>query len=174
MIIMYYKNIFQFEKDNAALIFCCVMIMIAFNNSILFPHYVIAVQEKPKHPYATQIAKAFDTSYHLLDILLSYGKDEWSKVRWSGTSALTVIIESTSGSEETTKTVSEKQIMSLASLETKQEELVNETAKRRQYDPPQEIGYIHLANAGKLFKMIFTNLCLVIFPSFTFLRFLGK
>ena len=39
------------------------------------------------------ILQAFKKTYYMMDILLSYGQEERSRVRWSGTSALTVVIQ---------------------------------------------------------------------------------
>ncbi len=88
---------------------------------------------KPKHPLAPKIAGAFKKVYHLLDILLSYGKDECSKVRWSGCSALTMLLHATSPEDGATD----------ADNPTEEDKKENSDV-----DPPVQLGLIHLANAG--------------------------
>ena len=101
--------------------------------------------DRPRHPMEDQISQAFNKSYHLLDILLSYGKDEWSKVRWSGCSALTLVIESSQQTGE------------LANPSAGGEGDDNKKrADSKMAEPPQEKGFIHLANAGR---------CLFLFTS---------
>lgn len=104
--------------------------------------------EKTQHPKAKEIANAFDKSYHLLDILLSYGKDEWSKVRWSGCSALTVLIESLSDKTENSEMVDSRK-------DTTEREMEGTNDKKNDgekiFDPPKVKGYIHLANAGQVY-----------------------
>ena len=75
-----------------------------------------------------------------MDILLSYGKDERSKVRWSGTSALTVVVQSTQ------KTSEEEKENTLASSDEESSKL-NKKNRRPPRDP-EELGLIHVANAG--------------------------
>ncbi|CAG5130379.1 unnamed protein product, partial [Candidula unifasciata] len=48
---------------------------------------------KKRHNMTEQIRNAFMKSYLLMDIHLSHGQGESSKVRWSGTSAVTVLIQ---------------------------------------------------------------------------------
>lgn len=50
-------------------------------------------QKKHKSPFELKMENAFSKAYYLLDILLSYGKDENSKLRWSGCSAVTCVIQ---------------------------------------------------------------------------------
>ena len=82
-----------------------------------------------------------------MDILLSYGKDEMSKVRWSGTSAVTVVIHSTKNNKGDNNEDNKK-------LEALEEEMSGsgsqESPRRpaRVVDPPEELGMIHIANAG--------------------------
>ena len=54
-------------------------------------------KRQPKTPFEQKMENAFSKVYYLLDILLSYGKDENSKVRWSGCSALTCVIQVCTG-----------------------------------------------------------------------------
>lgn len=49
--------------------------------------------KKEKSPFEQKMENAFSKAYYLLDILLSYGKDENSKIRWSGCSAATCVIQ---------------------------------------------------------------------------------
>ena len=53
-------------------------------------------KKKEKTPFERKMENAFSKAYYLLDILLSYGKDENSKIRWSGCSAATCVIQVTS------------------------------------------------------------------------------
>ncbi|XP_076451912.1 protein phosphatase 2C-like domain-containing protein 1 [Babylonia areolata] len=96
--------------------------------------------QRCRHPDEEKIMQAFDKSYHLLDILLSYGKDEWSKVRWSGCSALSMVIESTEAE-------SREQTQGEGSSHRQKGGKDNKDTARLA-DPPVEKGYIHLANAG--------------------------
>lgn len=50
-------------------------------------------KRKVKTPFEQKMERAFSKAYFLLDILLSYGKDENSKLRWSGCSATTCVIQ---------------------------------------------------------------------------------
>lgn len=50
-------------------------------------------KKKTKSPFELKMQNAFSKAYYLLDILLSYGKDENSKIRWSGCSATTCVIQ---------------------------------------------------------------------------------
>ncbi|KAJ8319965.1 hypothetical protein KUTeg_001552 [Tegillarca granosa] len=51
-------------------------------------------KQKPMQtPMSIKMEKALNKAYYLLDILLSYGKDECSRVRWSGCSAATMVIQ---------------------------------------------------------------------------------
>ncbi|KAH9491769.1 hypothetical protein Btru_030815 [Bulinus truncatus] len=53
-----------------------------------------AVRKKKTLDYfSEQMRKAFRNAYDNMDIMLSYGIDEKSKIRWSGTSAVTCLIE---------------------------------------------------------------------------------
>ena len=78
-----------------------------------------------------------------MDILLSYGKDEMSRVRWSGTSALTIVVQNTK------KVIDEEKENRLAALE--EESSGSESHKhsnKRKSKEPEELGLIHVANAG--------------------------
>lgn len=50
-------------------------------------------KKKEKSPFEIKMESAFSKAYYYLDILLSYGKDENSKIRWSGCSATTCVIQ---------------------------------------------------------------------------------
>lgn len=102
--------------------------------------------DRPRHPMEEQIAQAFNKSYQLLDILLSYGKDEWSKVRWSGCSALSLVIESSQQSGESANPSAGGQ------GDDKQKRAESKLA-----EPPQEKGFIHLANAGRCYLLAGTR-----------------
>jgi len=98
---------------------------------------------KKKHPMTDKMHKAFEKTYLLMDILLSYGKDEMSRVRWSGTSALTIVVQNTK------KVIDEEKDNRLASLE--EESSGSESYKhsnKGKSKEPEELGLIHVANAG--------------------------
>lgn len=97
-----------------------------------------------KHPQEESIAQAFQKSHQLLDILLSYGKDEWSRVRWSGCSTLSVVIESLQQPDQA------KQAEHEAQGDDEGEQGDKGDNKKKAAAPPQVQGYIHLANAGLL------------------------
>lgn len=86
-----------------------------------------------------------------MDILLSYGKDEMSKVRWSGTSALTVVIQNTKlkpGQDDT----------NLAPLEeVSSSDGTRHSAKPNSFEPPEELGLIHIANSGLFTCSVFLS-----------------
>ena len=98
--------------------------------------------EHPQHPQKQEISTAFKKSYQLLDTLLSYGKDEVSKVRWSGCSSLSILIETISCVDRFSVDNGKKNIhdnrLNLKSLV---------------HTPP--IGFIHLANSGKFMRMLY-------------------
>ncbi|KAK7507422.1 hypothetical protein BaRGS_00001357 [Batillaria attramentaria] len=100
--------------------------------------------ERKRHPLADKIAKAFDKSFYLLDILLSYGKDEWSKVRWSGCSALSVLIENTSEKRDEKGAMLDGKGDSELAGKGDDHTLDNQS----KHGPPKDLGFIHLANAG--------------------------
>lgn len=113
-------------------------------------------KKKQKAPFTIKMESALAKSYYLTDILLSYGKDERSKVRWSGCSAVTVVIqgreklEQGNGispvAEEDEETKSGVYMSRPPTLENKLDQ--SQPASTLGYDPPQEMGMIYLANAG--------------------------
>ncbi|XP_059175256.1 uncharacterized protein LOC131955248 [Physella acuta] len=88
------------------------------------------LNKKPTNlTFTENLKEAFRKSYHLVDILLTDGKGESSKFRWSGTSALTLVISKTQTAEGMTEheeTAENKNIMSQT----------------------EEVGFIYIANAG--------------------------
>jgi hypothetical protein len=50
-------------------------------------------KKEPKPPMSLKMEEAFKKSFQLIDILLSYGKDECSRVRWSGCSATKLVLQ---------------------------------------------------------------------------------
>lgn len=115
-------------------------------------------KKKQKAPFTIKMESALAKSYYLTDILLSYGKDERSKVRWSGCSAVTVVIqgreklEQGNGispvAEEDEETKSGVYMSRPPTLENKLDQ--SQPASTLGYDPPQEMGMIYLANAGNV------------------------
>ncbi|KAK6165769.1 hypothetical protein SNE40_022628 [Patella caerulea] len=84
-------------------------------------------KSKFKNPFSEKISEAIKKAYQLFDIFLSYGKDEHSKVRWSGCSSLNVIIQDTAK----------------ADVVCDNEDVVSP-------ETPKELGLLHLANAGNV------------------------
>jgi hypothetical protein len=124
--------------------------------------------KKQKAPFTIKMESALAKSYYLTDILLSYGKDERSKVRWSGCSGVTVVIQSgdkleqagfpiSPVVEEDEETKSDVYMSRPPTLENKldQSQAPSTTgppleASTAGFDPPRELGMIYLANAGKV------------------------
>ncbi|XP_005099163.1 protein phosphatase 2C-like domain-containing protein 1 [Aplysia californica] len=102
--------------------------------------------KKKKHPMTDKMHQALKKTYLLMDILLSYGKDERSKVRWSGTSALTAVVQNI---KKPSNGEGEKD-NKLASLEEEVSgsEGQKHSARGGQPNSPEELGLIHVANAG--------------------------
>ncbi|XP_071100744.1 LOW QUALITY PROTEIN: protein phosphatase 2C-like domain-containing protein 1 [Haliotis cracherodii] len=94
---------------------------------------------KPKHPLSPKISSAFKKAYHLLDILLSYGKDECSKVRWSGCSALTAIVHATEPGNSSKGSESSPG---------------KDGEEGGNVDPAIQLGLVHLANAGNIHGLL--------------------
>ena len=109
------------------------------------PHSMTNRTERTRHPLEEKTGNAFSKSYQLLDILLSYGKDECSKVRWSGCSALSLVIESSTKTGEGAQGASSRQ-------KENQSKNTSRTA-----EPPREMGFLHLANAGVLVCFYFSG-----------------
>lgn len=115
-------------------------------------------KKKQKAPFTIKMESALAKSYYLTDILLSYGKDERSKVRWSGCSAVTLVIQSgeklehgngiSPVAEEDEETKSDVYMSRPPTLENKLDQ--SQPASTLGYDPPQEMGMIYLANAGNV------------------------
>lgn len=107
-----------------------------------------ATQKKKKTPKAlmsVKLEEAFKKSYQLIDILLSYGKDECSRVRWSGCSAVTMILQSLDPDR-----LDRDWVISPVKEETEEEiENANTERKISSYEEPRTLGLLHLANAGK-------------------------
>ncbi|KAL4217224.1 Protein phosphatase 2C-like domain-containing protein 1 [Mactra antiquata] len=94
-------------------------------------------KKKQKTPFEQKMESAFAKAYYYLDILLSYGKDENSKIRWSGCSATTCVIQDLLPEER------EK-------MDQSKDDKDNDSVVSGQYDPPKQIGTIYLANAGNV------------------------
>ena len=86
-----------------------------------------------------------------MDILLSYGKDEWSRVRWSGTSALTVVVQNTKKSSEEEK----ENTLEILEEQTSRPDRKKLAMERLIPNEPEELGLIHVANSGSLFFIWF-------------------
>ncbi|XP_078323765.1 protein phosphatase 2C-like domain-containing protein 1 isoform X2 [Crassostrea virginica] len=114
-------------------------------------------KKKQKAPFTIKMESALAKSYYLTDILLSYGKDERSKVRWSGCSAVTVVIQSgekleqggiSPVVEEDEETKSDVYMSRPPTLENKLDQ--SQPVSTMGFDPPREMGMIYLANAGNV------------------------
>ena len=91
-------------------------------------------KKKFRNAYCEQLSLAFHNAFKFTDLLLSWGKDEQSRVRWSGCSALSIIIQNTTVQRE----------------ETGREEPVENMEQEggHQTEEPRELGLLHLAQAG--------------------------
>ena len=98
-------------------------------------------KKKDKSPFALKMESAFRKVYYMLDILLSYGKDEHSKIRWSGCSAVTAVIQGMKDEVNYGKVFGE--------LEEKDETETDDVSVKSGLEPPRDVGTIHLANVGK-------------------------
>ncbi|WAR11469.1 PP2D1-like protein [Mya arenaria] len=81
-------------------------------------------KKRQKTPFEQKMENSFARAYYYLDILLSYGKDENSRIRWSGCSAATCVIQDLTEEE---------------ALETDRESVVSERAATGQLDPPKTV-----------------------------------
>ncbi|XP_064646848.1 protein phosphatase 2C-like domain-containing protein 1 isoform X2 [Lineus longissimus] len=92
-----------------------------------------------KDPFSEKMQSAFYKSYAVVDHLLTYGMDEHSRVRWSGCSGLSVVIQNTAKTE------------SLDDQEDDRGTNYDDTDSVSSGHPaPKEMGVIHLANAGNV------------------------
>lgn len=104
-----------------------------------------------ENPFAAKISAAYKKVYHLMDILLSYGKDECSKVRWSGCSALDIIIQNLKqtdemGDDNLINNNSDEEDVLLEEKNDKRETSTPEVEHAT--EKPKKLGQIHLANSG--------------------------
>ena len=121
--------------------------------------------KKVKDPFAAKMGEAFRKAHKYTDLLLSWGKDEQSRVRWSGTSTLACVIQNkhkpTTDSDTNTGPADEKSGEEEAesggepsssgdAQQTGSKGASEENAKKSSKDMElQELGLIHLANAGQ-------------------------
>ncbi|KAK3577283.1 hypothetical protein CHS0354_008376 [Potamilus streckersoni] len=116
----------------------------------------IKQNKNKKSPFTLKMEHAFQKAYYLLDILLSYGKDEKSRVRWSGCSALSIVIQNTCTPlkkvfGELGDKGEDKQItVSFGENKENKDEKRALTSPSQTFDPPKEHGLIYLANAGNV------------------------
>ncbi|XP_069107456.1 protein phosphatase 2C-like domain-containing protein 1 isoform X2 [Argopecten irradians] len=105
-------------------------------------------KKKEKSIFTIKMEEALKKSYYLIDILLSYGKDECSRVRWSGSSAVNLVIHNTDNSSVIDRAISPvPEEDEVKSSETEEKDESKETGG---LDPPRELGMIYLANAGNV------------------------
>ena len=100
------------------------------------------------------------------DVLLSWGKDEESRVRWSGCSALTCVIQdsqsnSTSDAEQSAdKHDADDQSAGQGAkqtADTADEHLLTKVLNEDNGEPHiEQLGVIHLANAGKYYSIVYS------------------
>ncbi|XP_072180784.1 protein phosphatase 2C-like domain-containing protein 1 [Diadema setosum] len=127
-----------------------------------------ARRKKYRDPESEKMGLAFHRAYTSLDRYLSYGINETSLVRWSGCSALTLVIQNSMApedKEEETKEKKEEEEEDVRTIEEKEETVTrksgkeeeeeethsgndNEETKDKELPPLQELGVLHLANAG--------------------------
>ncbi|XP_022098391.1 protein phosphatase 2C-like domain-containing protein 1 [Acanthaster planci] len=97
-------------------------------------------------PFAEKVELAFRNSYQFLDYILSYGIDEQSRVRWSGCSALTCVIQRTGDLDEED--------------EQDENEMGNGRDKHVETDDEaqvKELGVLYVANAGNSHAVLCQN-----------------
>ena len=91
-----------------------------------------ANKQKKFDPFAEKMGDAFKKAYATTDHLLLQGKEEESRVRWSGCSALTCVLQD------------------LASdIPEEIEKSYTGGRDREPIESPRQLGMLHLANAGK-------------------------
>ena len=116
-------------------------------------------KKKIRDPEAEKFGLAFHKAYNILDRYFSYGINETSLVRWSGCSALTLVIRSEEDkTEDETETkegdeqIAEEEEKEDEKVEEKKKEMEDEAVEEaEEEEQPQleELGVIHLANSGK-------------------------
>nr|XP_002738696.2 PREDICTED: protein phosphatase 2C-like domain-containing protein 1-like [Saccoglossus kowalevskii] len=99
-----------------------------------------------KDPFSERMGHAFRRAYRKTDDILKLGQDERSRVRWSGCSALTCVIQNTKMKSDEDESDDEK--------ENNDEVNENEEKKSKQIKPPEEKGVIHLANTGNIHAVL--------------------
>ncbi|XP_033728301.1 LOW QUALITY PROTEIN: protein phosphatase 2C-like domain-containing protein 1 [Pecten maximus] len=109
-------------------------------------------KKKEKSAFTSKMEDALKKTYYLIDILLSYGKDECSRVRWSGSSALTLVIHNTDNSSVIDRAISPvpEEEEEVKSGETDDDAGKEDKKESGGLDPPRELGMIYLANAGNV------------------------
>ncbi|CAH1789884.1 unnamed protein product [Owenia fusiformis] len=105
-------------------------------------------KRKEKDPFSERVSNAFKTAYKATDLLLSYGKDESSRVRWSGCSGLTCIIQNTRDPADIDGLFEQDEDVHSTIEENEKEETP------RKPKPPVQLGLIHLANAGNVHALL--------------------
>ena len=100
--------------------------------------------KRGKDPFHDHMATAFKRAHEYTDKLLEWGKDENSRVRWSGCSTLACVIQDTGIKDSEVQDINSRESNSEGAAEPK----VTFGVK-----PPKELGVIHLANAGKLLNI---------------------
>ncbi|XP_052080893.1 protein phosphatase 2C-like domain-containing protein 1 isoform X4 [Mytilus californianus] len=103
-------------------------------------------KKQAKPPMSIKMEEAFKKSYQLLDILLSYGKDECSRVRWSGCSATTLILHGM----DPNKVDRDWVISPVKEEDGENQEEGDTTRKPSGFEEPRTLGLLHLANAGNV------------------------
>lgn len=101
-------------------------------------------KQKKKSPFEEKIHSAFRKAHKYTDVLLSYGKDEESRVRWSGCSTLTCVIQSIDPQQEVEEDDPNKKVFGTDASAREGNKNLKSTI-----EPPREMGTIHMANAGK-------------------------
>lgn len=92
-------------------------------------------QRSMDDPFAMKMADAFKKAHKHTDVILSWGRDEMSRVRWSGTSTLGCVVLNKMQHQ-----TGEQEKMGIAGEEEEEAKSAVEL---------EELGVIHLANAGE-------------------------
>ncbi|XP_071791311.1 protein phosphatase 2C-like domain-containing protein 1 [Asterias amurensis] len=102
------------------------------------------INKRENDPFAEKMEIALKNSYQLVDYILSYGIDEQSRVRWSGCSAVTCVIQRTGEMEEDGKD---------EDYEKDEEEEEGGDGEEQ----PRELGVLYVANAGNTHAVLCQN-----------------
>ena len=125
-------------------------------------------RNKTKHqnPFDEKMANAFIKAHRYCDVIVSQGKDEYSRVRWSGCSTVCCVLqdsEVSSSGVDTVTIVVDGNGNAAQNCDTTNSKMAHEMKQLGEKTVPLidsngsliEHGVIHLANAGKLLESNF-------------------